>query len=47
MKNVGPEVDLTETFKGVIPFILMDFALIFLLAVFPEIVTLPPSKAHK
>jgi C4-dicarboxylate transporter DctM subunit len=46
VKNVVPDLDLTETFKGVIPFILMDFALIFLLVAFPEIVTFPLAKGH-
>lgn len=39
VKNVCPEIDLGEAFRGVGPFVIMEIALIVLLVAFPEIVT--------
>ncbi len=39
VKNTVPEVDLGEAFRGVMPFVAVEIALIFLLVAIPEITT--------
>lgn len=39
VKNTVPEVDLGEAFRGVLPFVAVEIALIFLLVAIPEITT--------
>ena len=43
MKSVAPEIPLSEIIKGVIPYIILEFALLMVMVGVPEIATWLPS----
>src|SRR3546814_15477945 len=47
VKNTVPELELGECFKGAVPFVLIELALLGILVAFPQIVTFPLQSIGK
>jgi TRAP-type C4-dicarboxylate transport system permease large subunit len=44
VRSVAPDIPLEEIFRGILPFMIMDFLTVALFIVFPQIITFLPSR---